>query len=68
MLSYAPLYEEEAEIGTVVQPKRTPPSVPPEMLTNKKKGSFCEETECNVIVMMFVIGVVMLAVLDSTKR
>ena len=64
------MYEEEAEIGTVVQPKRTPPSIPQEKSksTNKKKGGFCEETECNLIVMMFVIGVVMLAVLDATKK
>lgn len=68
MLSYAPLYEEEAEVGTVAQPQKTPPSLPLEKTTNKKKGGFCEETECNLVVMMFVIGVVMLAVLDSTRK
>jgi hypothetical protein len=66
MLSYAFLEEEEVE-------QKKPPSlitkqmVAPTMVPTKSPVSQ-DETECNLVVMFFVFGVLILAVMDSTKR
>jgi hypothetical protein len=61
MLNYAYIEEEE------------PLPLPPKQLNNKpsmipKMPVSQDETECNLVVMFFVIGVIMLAVMDSIKK
>lgn len=61
MLSYSPI-EDEVDL------QKVPPSLPPEKLIATKKKVCQDETECNLVVMFFVVGVILLAVLDSTKK
>lgn len=63
MLSFAYLEEEEEII-------KKPPSLEKKKLIEitNKKPVVQDETECNLVVMFFVIGVVILAVMDSVKK
>lgn len=61
MLNYSPI-EEEVEV------QRIPPKAPPETVIATKKGICHDETECNFVVMFFVIGVIILAAMDNVKK
>lgn len=64
MIGYCPLDEvEPPRPQPVVQTQAT---VPPPKQDVPKRGF--EDTECNYVVMFFVIGVVVLAVMDSMKK
>lgn len=59
MLNYA--YLEEEPPRPPIQVNNKPSMIP--------KMPVCQdETECNLVVMFFVIGVIMLAIMDSTKN
>jgi hypothetical protein len=61
MLSYAYLDEEEVE-------KVKPPSLEKKIMETPKMPASQEETECNLVVMFFVVGVIILAIMDSSKN
>lgn len=57
MISYAPIDEPPLRIKPSMIPK---PSI-------KKHHSFMDESECNYIVMGFIVGVILLSIADLIK-
>lgn len=55
MIGYCPLETYEAP----VEPPRQPP---------RPQGPIEETTECNYVVMFFIVGVVALAAMDAVKK
>jgi len=60
-LAYFPLEPDDQPSQQVVAPQDPPPPVPPKPFDG-------ETTECNYIVMIFVVGVLFLAFTDAMKR
>lgn len=58
MIGYCPLETYEAPVET---PRR--PSVPP-----RPQRPTEETTECNYVVMFFIVGVIALAAMDAVKK
>lgn len=61
MVAYCPLDIEEPEER--LPPKRAPPRRRPK----PKKLRDLEDSECNYVVMFFIVGVVVLALSDNVK-
>ncbi len=57
MLSYCPL--EDETVAPIIQPK---------IIKNKLDPVGIEETECNYLVIFFILGVLVLAATDSIKK
>ena len=60
MVSYCPLDNEEDQPERL-PPQRVPPPKPPVSAARR------EETECNFVVMFFIVGSIALALSDSVK-
>jgi hypothetical protein len=60
MIGYCPLEELEPPMK-----QQAPPPAAVDKGTNKENG--LEETECNYVVMAFIVGVLFLAVSDSIR-
>lgn len=58
MISYCPI-EEETPIRQII---RTPPP------TQIKKSLSEEDTECNYLVMFFILGVIVLSITDNISK
>ena len=61
MIGYCPLEELEPPV------KQQAPAAAVEKGTETKKENGLEETECNYVVMAFIVGVLFLAVSDSIR-
>jgi hypothetical protein len=62
MIGFAPLDEEEPR--QVVAPQRRPP---PRVIRRQSQPTQTEQTECNMAVLFFIVGVVVLALSDTMK-
>jgi len=57
MIGYCPIEEEPVAIP---RPQR--------VIVNQKKTKTVEDTECNYVVMFFVVGVLTLALMDTLEK
>ena len=71
MIGYCPLEDDPPPTPpppTQQQEIRKPLPSPPQGKLPETQGMGFEDTECNYVVMFFVIGVIVLAVMDSVQK
>jgi len=61
MVSFCPLDEEDDRL---LPPRHAPPPPPP---SRQEVARRAEETECNFVVMFFIVGSIALALSDSVR-